>query len=154
PRDDREGLPPRSRRARRPLPGRVAPRPRGLADPRLARLPALRLPRRSGGEDMKPALALLAVLIARPAAAADADLRQLFPSAADVGAGPRGALGRLPLPAAVLAACRPDLADLRVFDAQGREVAYLVDAGSPARVSREVSERRPATVLSARRDEV
>jgi hypothetical protein len=61
---------------------------------------------------------------------------------------------RLPLPAAVLAACRPDLADVRVFDSQGREVAYLVDAGSPARVPREVSERRSATVVSARRDEV
>ena len=103
---------------------------------------------------MRPALALLVALIARPTAAADADLRQLFPSAADVAVESSGELVRLPLPAAVLAACRPDLADLRVFDAQGREVAYLVDAGSPARVPREVSERRPATVLSARRDEV
>jgi hypothetical protein len=103
---------------------------------------------------MRPALPLLVALIARPTAAADADLRQLFPGAADVAVESPGELVRLPLPAAVLAACRPDLADLRVFDAQGREVAYLVDAGSPARVPREVSERRPATVLSARRDEV
>jgi hypothetical protein len=103
---------------------------------------------------VRPAVALLVALIARPAAGADADLRQLFPSAADVAVAAPGGLVRLPLPAAVLAASRPDLADVRVFDAQGREVAYLVDAGSPARVPREVSERRPATVVSARRDEV
>ena len=102
---------------------------------------------------MKSAVALLVALIARPATAADADLRQLFPSAADVAVATTG-LVRLPLPAAVLSACRPDLADVRIFDAQGGEVAYLVDAGSPARVPREVSERRSATVLSARRDEV
>jgi hypothetical protein len=102
---------------------------------------------------VRSAVALLVALIAHRAAAADADLRQLFPSAADVAVAAPG-LVRLPLPAAVLSACRPDLADVRVFDAQGREVAYLVDAGSPGRVPREVSERRSATALSARRDEV
>ena len=44
-RDDRQGLPPRPRRARRSLSRRLAARPRGLAHPRLARVPALRAAR-------------------------------------------------------------------------------------------------------------
>ena len=40
-------------------------------------------------------------------------------------------LSRLELPTEVLAECRPDLSDLRVFDAAGQEVAFLVDSGIP-----------------------
>lgn len=38
-------------------------------------------------------------------------------------------LSRLELPAEVLAECRPDLSDLRVFDAAGNEAPFLVDSG-------------------------
>ena len=37
---------------------------------------------------------------------------------------------RLELPAEVLGACRADLSDLRVFDAAGREVAFVVESGA------------------------
>lgn len=40
-------------------------------------------------------------------------------------------LSRLELPTEVLEQCRPDLSDLRVFDAAGQEVAFLVDSGIP-----------------------
>ena len=33
----------------------------------------------------------------------------------------------------MLAACRPDLSDLRVFDAAGREVPFLIESGAPRR---------------------
>jgi hypothetical protein len=99
---------------------------------------------------------LLAALAGGAAAGAggDADLRRLFPRAAEIVVAPPGGLARLALPADVLSACRPDLADLRVFDARGREVAYLVDAGPAMRAPVEVSARAPAVVLAARREEV
>ncbi len=55
-------------------------------------------------------------------------LRALFPQEAPITA-PAGRLARLVLPPEVVAACRSDLSDLRIFDASGREVPYLVDAG-------------------------
>ena len=94
------------------------------------------------------AAALLAAcaLLATPAAAAEgaaeapADLAALFPLQADVAA-PSGCLARLELPTEVLAACRPDLSDLRLFDAAGEEVAYAIDgrgAGERIEVLRRV----------------
>jgi hypothetical protein len=59
------------------------------------------------------------------------DLERLFPKEADITIEPSASrLARLELPAEVITACRQDLSDLRVFDASGREVAYLVDHGS------------------------
>ena len=43
--------------------------------------------------------------------------------------GEDGALARLILPPEVLAACRPDLSDLRLFDRRGREIPFLLDRG-------------------------
>jgi len=40
-----------------------------------------------------------------------------------------GALARLILPPEVLAACRSDLSDLRLFDRAGREIPFLLDRG-------------------------
>ncbi|MGH9869528.1 MAG: hypothetical protein ACREAA_15350 [Candidatus Polarisedimenticolia bacterium] len=57
-----------------------------------------------------------------------AELSRLFPMEAEVVAG-GSPLSRLLLPPEILSACRPDLSDLRLFDPQGREVAFLVDAG-------------------------
>jgi len=63
---------------------------------------------------------------------APVDLRRLFPREAEVTtevtAG-GGGLSRLILTAKILGDCRPDLSDLRLFDAHGREVPFLVDAG-------------------------
>lgn len=73
------------------------------------------------------AAGLLAVgAAATPAAEAPA-LPSLFPLRAELVA-PAGRLARLDLPPEVLAACRPDLADLRIV-AAGREVPYLVLEG-------------------------
>jgi hypothetical protein len=73
-----------------------------------------------------------AVSPAGPAAGAEAGgaprLRTLFPRQAPIAA-EGGRLVRLILPPEVLAACRPDLSDLRVFDGDDREVPFLVDGG-------------------------
>ena len=53
---------------------------------------------------------------------------QPFPRQAPVEA-EAGRLVRLVLPPEVLAACRSDLSDLRLFDAAGGEVPFLVDGG-------------------------
>ncbi|MCB1058523.1 MAG: DUF3999 family protein [Acidobacteria bacterium] len=81
-------------------------------------------------------------------------LRSLFPECAPVevpaDAGER--LVRLALGADVLGAVRPDLGDLRLFDATGHEVPYVLDPGL-ARDTEVREERRvPARVLAARRE--
>jgi hypothetical protein len=73
-------------------------------------------------------LPLVAVCCAAPALAAGAEEpRRLLPEEAPVLVAPPGGLVRLPLPAAVRAACRPDLSDLRLLDREGREIPFLVD---------------------------
>jgi hypothetical protein len=102
------------------------------------------------------ALALPAALLAgstRGEGAEPAELRRLFPQEAEVVAG-GGGLSRLVLPPEVLAACRPDLSDLRLFDAQGKEVAFLVDAGPAAPGGVEVTRRVELRVADAARNEI
>ncbi|MCH9646946.1 MAG: DUF3999 domain-containing protein [Deltaproteobacteria bacterium] len=60
----------------------------------------------------------------------------------------RGGLTRLVLPTEVVRAVRPDLSDLRVFDGQGRQVPYLVDAGG---TRAELREEVAAVVLEVAR---
>ena len=78
------------------------------------------------------AIAAVAAVATAAQESATVDLRRLFPREADVTtevtAAP-GGLSRLVLTAEILGDCRPDLSDLRVFDTQGREVPFLVDAG-------------------------
>jgi hypothetical protein len=62
-----------------------------------------------------------------PVSAQPGDLASLFPRRAELTA-PAGELARLDVPAEVLAACRPDLSDLRIV-VQGREVPYAVLEG-------------------------
>lgn len=85
---------------------------------------------------MRSALTLLCSLALPLTAAAQSphDPARLFPREAAVSA-PAGRPMRLPLPAEVLAETRGDLSDLRLHDAEGREVSYLVDSG--ARPSRD-----------------
>src|SRR5213080_105439 len=154
---DREGLPARPRRAPRSLPRGVAARARGLAHRGVARLSALRFPRRGGGADVTRLAVALGTLLALAAHAADpveVDLRRLFPRQAEVYVPPTGGLSELRLPAEVLAACRPDLYDLRLFDRRGLEIPYVIDAGPEARTRAEVADRVEAQILEARREEI
>jgi hypothetical protein len=91
-----------------------------------------------------------ALVIALSAAAADpVAMRSLFPSEADVFAGSAG-LTRLDLPPEVVAACRPDLSDLRLFDPAGNEIPFLLDA--PARVAE--TEHMTPRIVEVRREEL
>src|SRR5439155_1261284 len=108
----------------------------------VARLSALRFPRRGGGADVTRLAVALGTLLALAAHAADpgeVDLRRLFPRQAEVYVTPPGGLSELRLPAEVLAACRPDLSDLRLFDRRGLEIPYVIDAGPEARTRAEVA---------------
>jgi hypothetical protein len=77
-------------------------------------------------------------------------LASLFPREAPVTAA-AAELVRLELPAEVLAACRPDLADLRLFDAAGREVPFLVEYGWTKEERPRVEQRFAADLLEVRR---
>ncbi|MCP3964308.1 MAG: DUF3999 domain-containing protein [bacterium] len=74
------------------------------------------------------ALWIASVAATASAGAATPDLRTLFPQQVDLHADD-DRLSRLVLPVEVIKACRRDLSDLRVFDADGREVPFLVDGG-------------------------
>ncbi len=95
---------------------------------------------------------LLAAASTHAAASSQVELYRLFPLQAKINADPAG-LVRLPLPPEVLAACRPDLSDLRIFDADGRELAYLVDSARGPGLGVEAVESFKPTVLSVRRSE-
>ena len=81
------------------------------------------------------------------------DVRRLFPSEREIFVEREG-LVRLALPPEVLAASRPDLSDLRVFDRDGREVPYAIDAGLPPGQAVAVVRQREAVVVEARREEI
>lgn len=77
-------------------------------------------------------LALLSIT-GTAAAQSPNDPARLFPHEAPITiGGSPGELHRMPLTAEVLERARPDLADVRVHDERGEEVAFLVDAGSRA----------------------
>ena len=75
---------------------------------------------------------VLALAIAPAGQAADTpdDLAQLFPLRAKISASESG-LSRAELSAEVIAACRADLADLRILGRDGREIPYIVDSPEP-----------------------
>ncbi len=99
---------------------------------------------------------LLATVLGAPvplaAQAQDGDLRRLFPRTAEVtGAAP--GFNRIPLPAAVLAACRPDLSDLRLVGASGEQVPFAVVATPPPETPRTAVARREARIEEVQRHE-
>lgn len=96
-------------------------------------------------------VAAAAVVAAAAAPAAEPDLQRLFPKQAHIRVEADG-LARLVLPPQVLTACRPDLSDLRIFDASGREVAYLVDAARGPDVGVEARRGFEADVLRVSRE--
>jgi hypothetical protein len=76
---------------------------------------------------------LVALLLSASSALAQAprDAARIFPFEAVVrGSGREGGLHRLALPAEVVSQARPDLSDVRIFDATGAEVPYLLDSGA------------------------
>lgn len=73
----------------------------------------------------------LTILLGPAAHGQEPELATLFPLQAPIEAA-ADRFVRLDLPPDVLAACRPDLADLRIFDRQGLEVPYAVDRGDDA----------------------
>lgn len=98
-------------------------------------------------------LAIAIVACAMPVAACAQELARLFPEEADIHASAPG-LVRLPLPPEVVAATAPDLADLRVFDREGREVPYLVDPGVPSGLERRERVGVEARVIDLEREEI
>ena len=62
-------------------------------------------------------------------------------------------LSRLELPTEVLAECRPDLSDLRVFDAAGQEVAFLLDSGIPPETQAVIQRTIQLAIDDVNRDE-
>jgi hypothetical protein len=93
----------------------------------------------------------LAVLVlGLPAAADTASLTALFPLQAPITTDGAG-LRRLELPAAVIGACRADLADLRIVAADGREIPYLVDSPEPPGVATGVGFRAAPEILETER---
>jgi hypothetical protein len=91
----------------------------------------------------------LATTIGEPARAQSGDLAALFPQQAPIEAPVAGKLVRLDLPAEVLAACRADLSDLRVFDAEGREVPFLIESGAPSDAAGRADGLEAVTVVPA-----
>lgn len=89
------------------------------------------------------------LLVIAAAASGPAPLRSLFPSEADVFAEATG-LARIDLPSEIVTACRPDLSDLRLVDAAGSEIPYVME--TPQTVA--TSERASVRVEQVRREEV
>jgi len=96
---------------------------------------------------------LVAAAVSPRALSQPADLRALFPSEASVFVDSSG-LSRLELPPDVLAACRPDLSDLRIVDAAGKEVPYLIDSKKLAETEVEVEQRVTPELLEVERQTI
>ena len=92
-------------------------------------------------------------LVSPLALAQPADLRTLFRSQADVFVDSNG-LSRLELPPDVIAASRPDLSDLRIVDAAGKEVPYLIDSKKAVETEVEVQQRVTPELLEAKRQTI
>ncbi len=96
---------------------------------------------------------LVAAAVSPRALSQPADLRTLFPSQADVFAD-SSRLSRLELPPDVIAACRPDLSDLRIVDAGGKEVPYLIDSKKAVETEVEVEQRVTPELLEVKRQTI
>lgn len=89
------------------------------------------------------------VLAVATVAADPPELRTLFPRQASIYV-EGGPSSRLELPPEVLAACRADLSDLRIFDADEREVPFLVDSGRLTDSELEVTQTVAAELVAVR----
>ena len=103
---------------------------------------------------LNPAALVAASLLAATVRAGEPpDLRRLFPQERDIFI-ERDGLTRVPVPPDVLAACRPDLSDLRIFDRDERELPYLIDAGVPEGRRVEMVRTHAVEIVDARREEI
>ncbi len=75
------------------------------------------------------------------------DLAPLFPMRAEIETAP--VLARLPLSEEVLSEVRPDLSDIRIIDAAGQAIPFVIDDGAPRLRSPAV---RSVEIRSAQRD--
>ncbi|MDA0206696.1 MAG: hypothetical protein O3A53_08720 [Acidobacteria bacterium] len=89
-------------------------------------------------------------LLAAQSLMAQPNPAELFPEQADVFVDSAG-LSRLELPNEVLTRVAADLSDLRLFDSQGREVPYSIEAGLPELDGPELDTSHPLNVISADR---
>ncbi|MFO1520428.1 MAG: hypothetical protein U1F57_12330 [bacterium] len=98
------------------------------------------------------AAGLMGFFSARTQAAPGQDLAKLFPEEAEVRI-QKGGIQQLPLPPEVVTQCRPDLSDLRLFDATGKEVPYFVGSGFQM-PRKEATGEISAKVVNVKREEV
>ena len=92
----------------------------------------------------------MTVALPGDASAQPTGLRPLFPSRADIYV-ESSRLSRLELPAEVLAACRADLSDLRILEADGEQVPYLIDSDSSSQTEVEVRQSFTPELLEVER---
>ncbi|MEM9292883.1 MAG: hypothetical protein AAGD01_14470 [Acidobacteriota bacterium] len=101
-------------------------------------------------------LATLAAEAQEPQQSQGPKTASLFPQQAPISV-PQGADGdrlvAVVLPPEVLSECRRDLSDLRVVDASGAEVPYLVDGGFGARTARFAVRTQAAKLLGVEREQ-
>lgn len=102
---------------------------------------------------MKKLLSLVVVLLPAVVLADSQELGTLFPLRAQIGAAEPG-LCRLELPEEVIGACRADLADLRIFGHDGREIPYIVDNPEPSGHATGVSYGASPEIIDAGRSHV
>ena len=95
-------------------------------------------------------LFVMTVALPGDASAQPTGLRPLFPSRADIYV-ESSRLSRLELPAEVLAACRADLSDLRILEADGEQVPYLIDSDSSSQTEVEVRQSFTPELLEVER---
>ena len=93
---------------------------------------------------------LIAVVFVEPVFAETEALKTLFPERARITATGSG-LSRLELPAEVLAACRADLANVRILSTDGREIPYIVDSPEPSGATVTVHYGGPPEIITAER---
>ncbi|HEX9508822.1 MAG TPA: hypothetical protein VF947_10460, partial [Myxococcales bacterium] len=91
-------------------------------------------------------LALHTLLAA--SAAEGPKLEQLFPTEAEIFVNQSG-LSQLELTPEVLAQCKPDLSDLRIFDRSGNEVPFAVNRGRPVETLRSSQMAGDGRILKA-----
>lgn len=103
--------------------------------------------------ELRLSLSLLVLGVGTARAEEGEGLPRLFPRTAEIQVSAPSGLCRLRLPAEVLAASTATLSDVRVFDAQGAEVPFLIDsAARPVRARTDRVTERPAKPLSVRRE--
>lgn len=96
-------------------------------------------------------LAFAVIAVAAPARSQDVPLSRLFSSEADVIADAGTVI--LELPDEVVAACRPDLSDLRLFDADDQEIPFAFDLDGSLGAAERVPQVVDAKLLDVDRQE-